>query len=104
MGLKYNLIILDSAKEDFTNIKKFQSLYCNTNTRIRFTRELRNKMEMLKDSPRYGLILFTRRGIDYRKLSIDRYILIYYIELNDVYIYRIFHQAQNYHKYLGIKL
>ena len=76
----------------------------NNKTIDQFNKKMQISIEGILLNPRSRPILFKRHGIEYRKLLIDHYILIYYVDSNGlVCIYRIFHQAQNYHKYLGIK-
>ena len=95
---------MDSALEDLTNIRNYISLNNSTYTYSKFHKEFQEGLESLIINPRSRPILFKRHNVEYRKLLLKRYIVIYYVNSDYlVCIYRIFHQAQNYHKYLGIK-
>ena len=99
-----DFIILDSALEDLTNIRNYISLNNSSYTYFRFDKEFQEGLENIIISPRSRPILFKRHNVEYRKLLLQRNIVIYYVNSDHlVCIYRIFHQAQNYHKYLGIK-
>ena len=105
MDLIYNVAYTESAISDLDRILSYLKGYENPMILTRFKEEIDDKLYNIKRFPKLYSVVFKQHGYDYRKLIVRNYIFVYYVDEKnqEIVIFRIFHELEDYYGCLGIK-
>ncbi len=94
---KYQVRLLKIAEEDFTEIISFIAAD-NVNAANSLANKIERNLELLSDNPGLGRIPRDEeiRGLGYRYIIVQNYIIFYTVEGRTILIHRILHGARNY--------
>jgi addiction module RelE/StbE family toxin len=94
---KYQVRLLSTAEEDFTEIISFIAAD-NPIVADAIANKIEKNLELLSDNPNLGRIPREEeiRNLGYRYLIVQNYLIFYTIEEKTIFVHRILHGARNY--------
>ena len=99
MDKKYKIFFTADALYDLKQIKHYLDGYDPSIFYTLFDK-IKNHMSILEIHPYINMVFLIHRGIEYRRLNIKEYRVIYNIDESDnvVYIDRCFHYREDYYE------
>lgn len=94
--IKYKIDFTSKAQSDYYNIME-KSFYIHFNYYQKIREEFHSKIQNILENPHMYPVIQIK---DFRKASVDTYIIIYKIHMDTVIIQRIFSSKISYTEYL----
>jgi len=94
---KFQVRLLKIAEEDLSDIISYIAAD-NPNAASKLANKIEKDLELLSENPKLGRIPRDEeiRGLGYRYIIIQNYIIFYTIDERTILIHRILHSARNY--------
>jgi plasmid stabilization system protein ParE len=91
-----HLELLEKAKSDILNIRKYTYLTWGEKQTDKYLSSIYKKLDQIATLPYLGRVFYTVNDISYRKIVHQEHIILYFIRVNKVFVYRIKnHYQQN---------
>lgn len=101
--MAYRLVVLETAQKEYDSILYYLTEVLKApHAAASFHEEFLGKLRLVLDMPQALPLSKSSKlaALGYRAIFVKRYIALYRIEEDDVVLAHIFHQTQNYAKYV----